>query len=122
MTAIAAAARQGENSRSEVEGEAPQSGGAQRRIAQMTRQNPEHHSDYGTRITRTCSDCGTGISAQSVKGRCRRCAIAAMNADPAYCARRAEANRRKAQDPAYRAKLLRDRKSTRLNSSHSSIS
>jgi hypothetical protein len=59
-------------------------------------------------MTRQCSDCGTRISPQSVKGRCRRCAIAVMNADPAYCARRAEANRRKANDPAYRVKLLRN--------------
>ena len=33
---------------------------------------------------RTCSDCGTPISAQSKSGRCHRDAMAALHADPAY--------------------------------------
>lgn len=54
-----------------------------------------------------CSDCETPISAQSRHGRCRRCAIRKLNADPDYCARRTEGVRRRFADPTYRARQAR---------------
>lgn len=58
-------------------------------------------------MTRTCSDCAAPISSQSRHGRCRRCAIHKLNADPDYCARRTEGVRRRFADPIYRAKQTR---------------
>lgn len=55
--------------------------------------------------TNSCLGCGGPVSKQSRTGRCRVCALAAMNADPVTRERKARANRRKAQDPVFRAKL-----------------
>jgi len=54
-----------------------------------------------------CSDCHGPISTQSKTGRCRRCAVNHSNADPAIRARKAEANRRKSQDPAFVQRAVR---------------
>ncbi len=51
----------------------------------------------------TCSDCPSPISVQSKTGRCRKCALAATNANPDVQHRKAEANRRKSRDPQWRA-------------------
>lgn len=54
---------------------------------------------------RSCITCGAPVSVNSRTGNCRVCALAVCNADPAIRERKAEANRRKAKDPAFRAKL-----------------
>lgn len=54
---------------------------------------------------RSCKTCGEPGTGKGPTGNCRRCALAASNADPVTRQRKAAANRRKARDPAFRAKL-----------------
>jgi hypothetical protein len=52
-----------------------------------------------------CSDCGVGITALALTGRCRRCALAICNADPDAGRKRSEGMlRRHAADPAEKAR------------------
>jgi hypothetical protein len=53
----------------------------------------------------TCKTCSGPVSVHSRTGNCRVCALAASNADPRVREKIAEANRRKAKDPVFRAKL-----------------
>jgi hypothetical protein len=66
-----------------------------------------HTHIQGRDEARICSDCGTGISHQSKFGRCRTCAIRHKFRDPAYRAKMAEANRRRFDNPVYRAASAR---------------
>lgn len=52
-----------------------------------------------------CKSCGKPGTGKGPTGNCRRCALAASNANPVTRERKAEANRRKAREPAFRAKL-----------------
>lgn len=52
---------------------------------------------------RTCLDCSSPISRES-KGRCRKCAMRIVNADPALIAIRNEHTRIKRLDPVVRAR------------------
>lgn len=54
-------------------------------------------------MTRTCLDCPKPISRDS-KGRCRRCAIRAVCADPELIARRNEKTRQTRLDPVVHAR------------------
>lgn len=56
-------------------------------------------------MTRTCLGCPAEISARNISGRCRPCLARRNNACPVFAARRAQAIRASAQDPARRAKM-----------------
>ena len=51
-----------------------------------------------------CSDCGVGITAQNKTGRCRVCAVRAMNSDPEHRRKVGEGVRRALQNPYARAR------------------
>lgn len=50
-----------------------------------------------------CLDCSGPVSRQSRTGRCRVCAVAILNASPAFAASRTAGIRRRYEDPAFRA-------------------
>lgn len=53
-------------------------------------------------MTRICSDCSREIGSTSKTGRCKSCAMRAINADPAIVARRTVTNRAIRQTPEFR--------------------
>lgn len=54
-----------------------------------------------------CLDCAGPVSRQSRTSRCRACALAVLNASPAFAASRTAGIRRRYEDPVFRARKAR---------------
>lgn len=58
-----------------------------------------------TPTKRSCTNCSSPISRQSKTGRCKPCALAAINADPEQQAKRIAGIKARFKDPSHRAKM-----------------